>query len=350
MVDELSDKWKKTSLIDAEEEALVWDDEPDGLMDELVAHSLALKLITESPFNSEALKNIMKNLWKLTKGLVAREIKNNIFIFQFFSKLDREKVMDQGTWSFDGAGRGAEQANKRSSSSRVPSETKKDSIVGPSALSTDITKGEMENLLDDFKGALDDCELQDIGYMGSPFTWWNGQEGDGGEKEAHELSNSRPSKEAIEELRGVLKEVDDLLPMVESDVEDELMRHYTKNGSYTARLGYHFVRWYNGGLSIRISGVQVCCASCKDGVEDELHAVFTCPSMGFNSRRRRLMVFLIVARKYASFMEWWNVIVKMTNEDELCKVGTIVGDCGKLGMRCCTWKSRGDMRNWWQLF
>ncbi|KAL2895825.1 hypothetical protein RDABS01_000823 [Bienertia sinuspersici] len=101
MVDELSDKWKKTSLIDAEEEALVWDDEPDGLMDELVAHSLAPKLITESPFNSEVLKNIMKNLWKPTKGLVAREIKNNNFIFQFFSKLDREKVMDQGTWSFD---------------------------------------------------------------------------------------------------------------------------------------------------------------------------------------------------------------------------------------------------------
>lgn len=37
-----------------------------------------------------------------------------------------------------------------------------------------------QNLLDDFKSALDDCELNDLGYIGMEYTWWNGQEGDSG--------------------------------------------------------------------------------------------------------------------------------------------------------------------------
>ncbi|KAL2894912.1 hypothetical protein RDABS01_010821 [Bienertia sinuspersici] len=98
----LEEKWKALSLMEEEEDALICDDEPDELSEQLVAHCLVGKLLTNSPFNPEALKNTIKNLWKPSKGLVVTEIENNIFVLQFFSKNDREKVMDQGSWSFDG--------------------------------------------------------------------------------------------------------------------------------------------------------------------------------------------------------------------------------------------------------
>ncbi|KAL2940034.1 HTH-type transcriptional regulator GalR [Bienertia sinuspersici] len=95
MASGLEDKWRNMTLTEADSDALIEDDEPDELTEELVAHSLVGKLMTNIPFNPEALKNTMKSLWKPTKGLVVREIEDNIFG-------DREKVLDQGPWSFDG--------------------------------------------------------------------------------------------------------------------------------------------------------------------------------------------------------------------------------------------------------
>ncbi|KAL2925942.1 hypothetical protein RDABS01_000013 [Bienertia sinuspersici] len=97
MANGLEDKWKALSLTAAEEDALVVEDEADELSDQLVAHNLAGKLLSDAPYNPEALKITMSRA-----GLVVREIENNIFVFQFFSKSDREKVLEQGPWSFDG--------------------------------------------------------------------------------------------------------------------------------------------------------------------------------------------------------------------------------------------------------
>ncbi|KAL2896730.1 Minor capsid protein L2 [Bienertia sinuspersici] len=102
MASGLEDKWKNLMLTDAEEDTLVCEDEPYDLIDELVSHSLVGKLLTDTPFNPKALNNTMKNLWKPSKGLVVREIENSVFVFQFCSKSDREKVLEQGPWSFDG--------------------------------------------------------------------------------------------------------------------------------------------------------------------------------------------------------------------------------------------------------
>ncbi|KAL2926627.1 Collagen alpha-1(XIV) chain [Bienertia sinuspersici] len=98
MASGLEDKWKNLMFTDAKEDTLVCEDEPDDLTDELVSHSLVGKLLTDTPFNPKALNNTMRNLWKPLKGLVVREIENSIFVFQFYSKLDREKVLEQGPW------------------------------------------------------------------------------------------------------------------------------------------------------------------------------------------------------------------------------------------------------------
>ncbi|KAL2935262.1 RNA-binding E3 ubiquitin-protein ligase MEX3C [Bienertia sinuspersici] len=83
MASELEEKWRSMTLTEAESDALV--EELDELFEQLVAHSMVGKLMTNTPFNPEALKNTMRSLWKLVKGLVG----------------DREKVLYQGPWSFD---------------------------------------------------------------------------------------------------------------------------------------------------------------------------------------------------------------------------------------------------------
>uniref|UniRef100_A0A803MD25 CCHC-type domain-containing protein n=1 Tax=Chenopodium quinoa TaxID=63459 RepID=A0A803MD25_CHEQI len=45
----------------------------------------------------------MKSAWRLSKGMVVREIESNIFMFQFFTFVDKTHVMEEGLWTFDGA-------------------------------------------------------------------------------------------------------------------------------------------------------------------------------------------------------------------------------------------------------
>lgn len=66
-----------------------------------VGLALVGKLFTNSVFNIEAMKSVLRSSWKPLKGMVVREIDKNLFVFQFFCPMDRAKVIDQSPWSFD---------------------------------------------------------------------------------------------------------------------------------------------------------------------------------------------------------------------------------------------------------
>ncbi|KAL2941305.1 Light-independent protochlorophyllide reductase subunit N [Bienertia sinuspersici] len=52
--------------------------------------------MTNNPFGMEALKNTMKIAWRLGREVVVREIEHNLFIFQFFSPMDKANEVDHG--------------------------------------------------------------------------------------------------------------------------------------------------------------------------------------------------------------------------------------------------------------
>ncbi|KAJ8422639.1 hypothetical protein Cgig2_000445 [Carnegiea gigantea] len=60
------------------------------------------KLLTESYFNPEATKAVLQNIWKPARGVIIRELDKNLFSFQFFSTADKEHVLNEGPWAFDG--------------------------------------------------------------------------------------------------------------------------------------------------------------------------------------------------------------------------------------------------------
>ncbi|KAJ8426113.1 hypothetical protein Cgig2_031780 [Carnegiea gigantea] len=98
----LEDAWRRLILIEDEEKVVICDDEPPKEWKEYIALCLLGKLLTSTNFNIGAMKSVFKSIWKPSKGVVIKEIEKNVFAFQFFSRYDKEFVMNEGSWAFDG--------------------------------------------------------------------------------------------------------------------------------------------------------------------------------------------------------------------------------------------------------
>jgi len=86
----------------AEEETVVeFKEEVDDEKVERIALSLIGKLYTTHSFDVEAMNATFKNVWKPSKGLLIKELDTNLFLFPFFSKADRDGVLNDCPWAFD---------------------------------------------------------------------------------------------------------------------------------------------------------------------------------------------------------------------------------------------------------
>ncbi|KAJ8437316.1 hypothetical protein Cgig2_015047 [Carnegiea gigantea] len=98
----LEEAWQNLTLTEDEEKTVTVDDEEDLAKDEQIALCLLGRLHTDISFNTRAMKSILRNVWKPSKGLVIRDLDSNLFVFQFFNHADKEYVLNEGPWAFDG--------------------------------------------------------------------------------------------------------------------------------------------------------------------------------------------------------------------------------------------------------
>jgi len=99
----LEDAWKRLKLTGDEEEAVTFDEEtPAEKLEETKPYFWG-KLLTNKQFNARTMKMILKNIWKPHKGVVIKDLDSNLFSFQFFFVVDRDYVLSEVAWSFDGA-------------------------------------------------------------------------------------------------------------------------------------------------------------------------------------------------------------------------------------------------------
>ena len=61
------------------------------------------KFHTEHSFNIGAMKTVMKNVWKPAKGVIIKALDWNLFLFQFFAMTDKDYVVNEGPWAFNGS-------------------------------------------------------------------------------------------------------------------------------------------------------------------------------------------------------------------------------------------------------
>lgn len=103
MAEELESKLKGITLTEKEEEIIVCEEEEEEIINEQSMICLVGKLLTSNPFSFDAMKNTLRSAWRLSHGMVVREIEHDIFIFQFFTMADKQKVWEEGLWTFNGA-------------------------------------------------------------------------------------------------------------------------------------------------------------------------------------------------------------------------------------------------------
>lgn len=101
MDDQLEEMWQRFALTDEERAEVDVIETAKADSQERTRFCLVGKLLTERPFNVEAMKTTLKMVWKPTKGVDITDIGKNLFLFQFHHLLDRRHVMENGPWNFD---------------------------------------------------------------------------------------------------------------------------------------------------------------------------------------------------------------------------------------------------------
>ena len=80
----LEDIWSRLKLTEDEETVTVFEEEVPQEKVEEIELSLLGKLLTTHNFNMRVMKMVFKSIWKPSKGMIVREMDENLFLFQFW--------------------------------------------------------------------------------------------------------------------------------------------------------------------------------------------------------------------------------------------------------------------------
>lgn len=103
MANDLVTDLEKFKLND-EEEVVIGNNTPsndENFSKTKIALMMVGKLLTEIPFNFEAMKRTLRSVWRLKDEMAVRMINSNLFFFQFSSIADKNRVLQGSPWFFD---------------------------------------------------------------------------------------------------------------------------------------------------------------------------------------------------------------------------------------------------------
>lgn len=90
------------SINDDDEEGLILDEPNEGQEGGDYSHCLIGSFLQNRRVNFMAMKDTLASIWKPVKGVYMEETNvPNVFIFKFFHKLDMQRVLDDGPWTFN---------------------------------------------------------------------------------------------------------------------------------------------------------------------------------------------------------------------------------------------------------
>lgn len=101
MADILVNKCAALKITGEESDIVSLDDETSNTDDTNINLAMVGKVLTIRPYNFEAMKNTMNEVWAISKGALFRPIENDLFVVQFASLRDKNKVLAGRPWTFD---------------------------------------------------------------------------------------------------------------------------------------------------------------------------------------------------------------------------------------------------------
>jgi hypothetical protein len=95
-MEDLNGMWQRLSLSETEGDRFIL--EPSNKGD---THPLAAKFFTRRVINVEAVTRTFRPLWRSEKGFTARDMGENIILFEFEDEADLKRVLMSEPWSYD---------------------------------------------------------------------------------------------------------------------------------------------------------------------------------------------------------------------------------------------------------
>ncbi|KAF4362960.1 hypothetical protein F8388_020476 [Cannabis sativa] len=104
-VDNIEEGWKNIQLEEEEaEETFYEENEENDEEDDLAIDSrwcLVGRMLTGKVSDFRIFQNLMADLWKPGKGMYAKQLDQNRFLFQFYHELDIKRVIEGSQWTYD---------------------------------------------------------------------------------------------------------------------------------------------------------------------------------------------------------------------------------------------------------
>ncbi|XP_050238280.1 uncharacterized protein LOC126687767 [Mercurialis annua] len=101
MEDGLIEACAQMRLTEDEQTTITLEDVVDDFADERAKLCLVGKLLTQIPYNLNHLRNSLISAWKLVKGFNVKDVGNDLFICELFTKNDKNRILREGPWNFD---------------------------------------------------------------------------------------------------------------------------------------------------------------------------------------------------------------------------------------------------------
>lgn len=95
----LKDMYANLTLADEEEEGLVLGRE--DIAEAKKTFVLVGKFLTDKNINFSAMQNVITSLWKPKEGMEIHDLGGFRYSFVFYHKMDLQKVVEEGPWSFE---------------------------------------------------------------------------------------------------------------------------------------------------------------------------------------------------------------------------------------------------------
>ena len=95
-MEEIDNMWQRFSLNETEGDRFNL-----GSSTQDASYSLAAKFYTRRVINVEAVTRTFKPLWRTERGFTARDMGDNILLFEFEDEADMERVLFSEPWTYD---------------------------------------------------------------------------------------------------------------------------------------------------------------------------------------------------------------------------------------------------------
>ncbi|GMY07819.1 hypothetical protein FCV25MIE_03058, partial [Fagus crenata] len=90
---DLNDLWEKLALIDKEDDELEIFEEWSSLLRGRGHLCVTVKVLSDRRFSHEALKQTLRTIWRISKGMSITDAPDGLLLVEFFDVGDKDRVL-----------------------------------------------------------------------------------------------------------------------------------------------------------------------------------------------------------------------------------------------------------------